>query len=130
MAYATLSAQPNSVLYYCVSLKHHGPSSCDEPHEDGTQLPNDFTPAQRSAIQAIVSESVHSAVQSLRSPDSANGVPYSSSPRPSGIASPLGINRPLDRNLEDKILRGEYIDLAMLLPDTVYQSQTPDNQLR
>ena len=55
---------------------------------------------------------------------------YSSSPRPSGIASPLGINRPLDRNLEDKILRGEYIDLAILLPDTVYQSQTPDIQLR
>ena len=45
----------------------------DEPHEDGTQLPDGFTPAQRSAIQAIVSESVHSAVQSLRSPDSSNG---------------------------------------------------------
>ena len=32
--------------------------------------------------------------------------------------------------MEDKILRGEYVDIALLLPDNLYQSQTPEIQLR
>ncbi|CAH3189871.1 unnamed protein product [Porites evermanni] len=46
------------------------------------------------------------------------------------MASPLGLSRPVDKTLEDKILWGEYIDFALLLPDTLYQSQTPEIQLR
>ena len=52
------------------------------------------------------------------------------SPRTPGMASPLGLSRPVDRGLEDKILRGDYIDLALLLPDNMYQPQTPELQLR
>ena len=46
------------------------------------------------------------------------------------MASPLGLSRPLDKSLEGKIRRGEYIDFASLLPDNLYQSQTPEIQLR
>ena len=35
----------------------------------------------------------------------------------------------MDKNLEDKILRGEYIDFTLLLPDSLTQSQVPDIQL-
>ena len=52
------------------------------------------------------------------------------SQRTPGMASPLGLSRPVDLGLEDKILRGEYIDLALLLPDNMYQPQTPKLQLR
>ena len=31
--------------------------------------------------------------------------------------------------MEDKILRGEYVDVALLLPDNLYQSQAPEIQL-
>ena len=47
-----------------------------------------------------------------------------------GMASPLGLSRPLDKSLENKILRREYIVFALLLPDNLYQSQTPAIQLR
>ena len=45
--------------------------------------------------------------------------------------SPLGLSRPVDCNMESKILRGEYVDLALLLhvPDNMYQSQAPEIQL-
>ena len=45
------------------------------------------------------------------------------------MASPLGLSRPVDKTLKDKLLRGEYTDFALLLPDTLYQSQTPEIQL-
>ena len=54
----------------------------------------------------------------------------SSSPRPSNVATPVGLNRPIDRNLQDKILRGEYIDFSLLLPDSLDRSQSPALQLR
>ena len=46
-----------------------------------------------------------------------------------GMTSPLGLSRPTNETWEDKILRGEYINLALLLSDTLYQSQTPEIQL-
>ena len=51
------------------------------------------------------------------------------SPRSQNVATPLGLNRPLDKSLEDKMLRGEYVDFCLLLPDTIYQSQSPVLQL-
>ncbi len=86
-----------------------------------------------SAIQETVASSVHEAMrvlqdreaqprrfEDLRTP----------SPRISNVATPLGLNHPLDRSLEDKILRGEYKDFTLLLPDSIYRSQSPAVQLR
>ena len=52
------------------------------------------------------------------------------SPRTLNTVTPLGLHRPLDQSLEDKILRGEYIDFCLLLPDFMYRSQVPALQLR
>ena len=92
---------------------------------------NSLSAAQRFAIEGIVAESVHNALDAFRSSTGAfNPSPVFQSPRTPGMASPLGLSRPVDRGLEDKILRGEYIDLALLLPDNMYQPQTPELQLR
>ena len=40
------------------------------------------------------------------------------------------LHRPLEKNLEDKILRGEYIDFTLLLPDSIAHPQSPEVQLR
>lgn len=89
-----------------------------------------LSPAQRSAIEDIVSRSVHSALDAVRTNSAFSPTPSSQTLAASGMASPLGLSRPVDRNMEDKILRGEYVDLALLLPDNLYQSQAPEIQLR
>ena len=92
-----------------------------------------FTPAQLAAIQDTVSSTVQAAFQLLPHNDAIPpALAFSStpSPRASPVASPNGLNRPLDKALEDKILRGEYVDFSLLLPETLYQSQTPALQLR
>ena len=90
-----------------------------------------FSSAQRSAIEEIVSRSVHTALNAFSTPASAlSPLASNQTPCTPGTASPLGLSRPVDRNLEDKILRGEYVDFALLLPDNLYQSQTPEIQLR
>ena len=91
-----------------------------------------FSPAQLAAIQETVTHSVQSAMASLQSPGGQlNASTHQpGTPQRTSTASPLGLTRPLDRNLEDRILRGEYIDFACLLPDSLYQPQSPDLQLR
>ena len=42
----------------------------------------------------------------------------------------MGLHRPLEKNLEDKILRGEYVDFTLLLPDSIAHPQSPEVQLR
>ena len=102
-----------------------------EPDESNFQQNTGFSQTLRAAIEAIVTDSVRSAVTTLQTSPAAH-LP-SASPqnlfRP-GMASPLGLSRPVDNTLEDKILWGEYVDFALLLPDTLYQSQTPEIQLR
>ena len=91
-----------------------------------------FTPAQLAAIQDTVSSTVQAAFQLLPHNDAIPpALAFSStpSPRASPVASPNGLNHPLDKALEDKILRGEYVDFSLLLPKTLYQSQTPALQL-
>ena len=95
-----------------------------------TQQNTSFSSAQCSAIEKIVSHSVHTALNAFSTPASAlNPLASNQTSRTPGAASPLGLSRPVDRNLEDKILRGEYVDFALLLPDNLYQSQTPKIQL-
>ena len=96
-----------------------------------SQQNTSFCSAQHSAIKEIVSRSVHTTLNAFSTPATTLS-PLASNQTPCTpcTASPLGLSRPVDRNLEDKILRGEYVDFALLLPDNLYQSQTPEIQLR
>ena len=85
------------------------------------------TPAQLATIESTVQSSVDRALQSFSI--SANlpfmdaTPPYSDTqPRRAGTATPL--------SLEDKILRGEFIDFTLLLPDSLTQPKVPELQLR
>ena len=98
--------------------------------------PSPFTDAQMAAIQDTVRLSLEQVINNRSSP---SVEPFSSPPTPStstpaprrqGAATPLGLHRPLDRNLEDKILRGEYVDFTLLLPDSLSRPQVPEIQLR
>ena len=92
-----------------------------------------FSPAQMSAIQETVSTSVNEALRALNNRDAPSSFSddlRTPSPRILNTATPLGLHRPLDKSLEDKILRGEYIDFSLLLPDSMYRSQAPALQLR
>ena len=90
-----------------------------------------FTPAQLAAIQDTVSSTMQETLLALRERDAlSERLGKTSSARSSSVATPVGLNRPLDKSLEDKILRGEYIDFPLLLPDSQYRPQSPALQLR
>ena len=104
-----------------------------EPMESMESSDAVFTPAQLAAIQDTVSSTVQAAFQLLPHNDVILPAPVffsTPSPRASSVAPPNGFNRPLDKALGDKILRGEYVDVSLLLPETLYQTQTPALQLR
>ena len=83
-----------------------------KPGPVGTQTASSpFTGDQMRAIQQT------EAFQGGQSHPS-TGV-LSAQPRPAGTATPLGLHRPLDRVLEDKILQGGYVDFTLLLPDSI-----------
>ena len=73
---------------------------------------NSFTPAQLATIEITVQSYVDRALKSFSTsanlPFMGAAPPYSGTPRRAGTATPLGLHRPLDRSLEDKILRGPY----------------------
>ena len=99
------------------------------------QVPKDavFSPAQMSAIQETVSASVNEALRVFNNHEAQARFPdnlRTPGPRMPNTATPLGLHRPLEKSLEDKILRGEYIDFCLLLPDFMYRSQAPALQLR
>ena len=103
----------------------------DNPEEPVTPAQQAVSAAQRTAIEAIVTESVSNALVAFRAPENGHVLPpLDQRSHAPGMASPLGLTRPVDRHLEDKLLHGEYVDLALLLPDNLYQSQTPELQLR
>ena len=110
-----LNLQDSSALPPAVSS---APSPADPPFSDG-QL-------------RVLQQTVQAAVQNARiQQENANEPRYSSPPiRNTGMASPLGLQRPLDRSLEEKILRGEYVDFALLLPDSLTHPQAPTLQFR
>ena len=111
-------------------------SAVDELFEDfEPQVPKDavFSPAQMSAIQETVSTSVNEALRVFNHHKAQAGFLddlRTPGPRMPNIATPLGLLCPLEKSLEDKILRGEYIDFCLLLPDFMYRSQAPALQLR
>ena len=108
----------------------HSDTEEDLFHTDQSGNQRDaLSPVQRSAIEDIVSQSVHSALHAVRANSALSPTPNRTLAA-SGMAFPLGLSRSVDRNMEDKILRGEYVDLALLLPDNLYQFQTPEIQLR
>ena len=91
-----------------------------------------FTAAQLAAIQDTVRSSLDQALQSLPwslGHDQQPGT-FNSLHRRPGSAAPVGLNCPLEQKLQNKILRGEYIDFSLLLPDSLAWPQAPDIQLR
>ena len=91
-----------------------------------------FTTAQLAAIQDTVRSSLDQALQSFpwsfghdQQPDT-----FNTRHRRPGSAAPVGLNRPLEQNLQDKIIGGEYIDFYLLLPDSLDRPQAPDIQPR
>ena len=90
--------------------------------------PGPFTDAQMAAIQDTVRLSLEQAINGRSCPSTETPPPttLTPSPRRQGAATPLGLHRPLDRNLEDKILRGEYVDFTLLLPDSLSRPQAPE----
>ena len=100
------------------------------PTDHCTDQREALSPAQRSIIEDIVSWSVHNALDAVCTNSDFSQMPSSQTLAALGMASPLGLLRPVDRNMEDEILLGEYVDLAFLLPDNLYHSQATEIQLR
>ena len=127
----TLPLQQNSATVAAVSCEqeqedsalsdHASLSSIEDMIESDVEIDTEsqrntsFSSAQRSAIKEIVSRSVHTALNAFSTPASAlSPLACNQTSCTPGTASPLGLSRPVDRNLEDKILRGEYVDFALL----------------
>ena len=98
-------------------------------------VPNSSSPftsdqlrAIQDTVQSSISEALHGGHSQLGT--SVSQVLPRPQLRPSGTASPMGLHRPLEKNLEDKILRGEYVDFTLLLPDSIAHPQSPEVQLR
>ena len=103
-----------------------------EPLESMESSDAVFTAAQLAAIQDTVSSTVQAEFQSLPHNDIIPPAPAffsTPSPRVSSVVPSNALNRPLDKALEEKILRGEYVDFSLLMPETLYQTQTPALQL-
>ena len=99
----------------------------DEPEPPASQSQRTPSSTQHATIEEIVTESIRNALVTFRAPERA---PEDQHPHTPGMASRLGISRPMGHNMEEKILRSEYVDLALLLPDNIYQTQAPGLQLR
>ena len=97
------------------------------------QKPGAFSEAQMAAIQDTIRLSVEQVLNSRSylpvKPFLGTSTPNTETPTPhrQGAVSPLGLHRPLNRNLEDKILRGEYIDFILLPPDSLSWPQVPES---
>ena len=78
----------------------------DKPEPPASQSQTTLSSAQRAAIEEIVAESISNALVALRAPESSPVLPPADQhPRTPGMASPLGLSRPVECNLEEKILR-------------------------
>ncbi len=94
--------------------------------------PAPFTASQCATIRETVQRSIAEALQHSP-PQPLHGVavsPSLASPRRPGAATPLGLQRPVDKSREHKILLREYLDFTLLLPDSLNQTQVPELQVR
>ena len=79
-----------------------------------------FSEAQRATIQDTIRLSVEQALNSLLylpvKPSLGTAMLNTATPAPGrqGPTTPLGLHQPLDRNLEHKIMHGEYMDSRFL----------------
>ena len=111
------------------------PLDIDDPLAEVTleeTQPAPFTASQLATIRETVQRSLAEALQQSP-PQPLHGLAVSPSlatPRRPGAATPLGLQHPVDKSTEDKILRGEYLDFTVLLPDSLNQSQVPELQVR
>ena len=129
----TETSDVESTEELAVDESDDGASSIGGLVVDNTPTPASlFTDDQLRVLQHTVELSVEQALRGTRGRAGDSTVPQTPSvfPRPAGTATPLGLHRPLDRTLEDKILRGEYIDFSLLLPDSIAHPQAPSFQLR
>ena len=127
------SSDVESNKEFAVDELDDGASSIGGLVVDNTPTPAlPFTDGQLRVLQHTVELSVEQALRGTRDQSGDPTAPQTSSvfPRPVGTATRLGLHRPLDRSLEDKILRGEYIDFSLLLPDSIAHPQAPALQLR
>ena len=99
----------------------------DDPEEPVSPAQQSLSPAQRTTIEAIVTESMSNALVAFCAPENGHVLPpLDQRSRAPGMASPLGLTRPVDRHLEDKILHSEYVDLALrCCCRTIYISPRP-----
>ena len=133
---ATLTAAPAESVTEQENLEDPGDDFLSVAEFSSDDSPNlvqagPFTATQLTAIQDNVKSSLDQALQSFPwslGHDQKPGT-FNTPHRRSGSAAPVGLNRPLEQNLQDKILRGEYIDFSFLLPDSLAQPQAPDIQL-
>ena len=89
------------------------------------------TPFSDSQLR-LLQQTVQAAVENTRFHQEHVNKHHDSSPpvRPTVMALPLDLQRPLDRSLEQKILQGQYVDFALLLPDSLTHPQAPTLQFR
>ena len=98
----------------------------------GSSVPPPANTSFSDSQLRVLQQTVKAAVENARFQQEHANEHHDSSPpvRPTGMASPLGLQPPLDRSLEEKILRGEYVDFALLLPDSLAHPQAPTLQFR
>lgn len=110
------------------------PLDLDDPLAEVTleeSQPAPFTASQLATIRETVQQSLAEVLHSPTQPFHGLAVSQPiATPRRPGAATPLGLQRPVDKSTEDKILRGEYLDFALLLPDSLNQPQVPELQVR
>ena len=103
--------------------------SAPDPLQSSSSLfTGDELRAIQDTVQSSISEALHGG-QSQPGTSASQVLPRPKLP-PLGTASPMGLHRPLQKNLEDKILQGEYVDFTLLLPDSIAHPQSPEVQLR
>ena len=112
---------------------YEDPPSIDTLDDVLDQPPAPFTAEQLTTIRETVQHSVTEVLSQrpsfLEPSQPLQGLDVTSSSAPvrrPGWANPLGLQQALDKSTEDKILRGEYIDFSLLLPDTITRPQVPE----
>lgn len=92
-----------------------------------------FTAAQLATIRETVQLSVAEVLSQRPSfnepPQPVQGLGAAYAGR-TASSNPPGTQQALDKGTEDKILRGEYIDFALLLPDSITSPQVPELRVR